>query len=49
MASVRNINDALRLLPSFKRKHTVLLFTTDGPNWEDTKERIEDFIKLHQI
>ena len=49
MASVRDINDALRLLPSFKRKHSVLLFTTDGANWEDTKERIEDFIKLHQI
>lgn len=49
LASVKNINDALSLLPTFKRKHAVLLFTTDGQNWEIAKESIEEFIKLHQI
>ena len=48
VASVSNLEDALRLLNSFKQKNTVLLFTASGDNWETQKELFENFLSIHQ-
>jgi hypothetical protein len=48
VASVSNLQDALRLLSSFKQKNTVLLFTASGNNWEEQKELFDNFLSIHQ-
>jgi len=55
LASIKNIfgvnsmEDAFRLLKSFKKKNAVLLFTASGENWKDNKETFEEFLDIHQI
>jgi len=49
IAAVKDLNDALRLLPSFKRKNSVLFFTAEGENWEDAKRAFDNFLSIHQI
>ncbi len=49
IAAVKNLEDALKLLPSFKRKNAVLFFTANGGNWEDAKREFDNFLAIHQL
>jgi len=48
IASVSNLEDALRLLSSFKQRNAVLLFTASGEDWELSKETFEKYLSIHQ-
>ena len=48
VAGVNSIEDAFRLLKSFKKKNAVLLFSASGEDWKESKSTFEEFLSIHQ-
>jgi hypothetical protein len=47
-AGVNSLEDALKLLRSFKFKNAVLLFSASGDEWKEDKQTFESFLNIHQ-
>jgi hypothetical protein len=48
VTTTENLNDSLTFLKDNKQEKHALLFTANGPNWNDYKTAFEQFVKLHQ-
>lgn len=42
------IDDALKMLQTFKKENGILLFTSKGNNWKKDMETFESFLDIHQ-
>lgn len=43
-----NLEDSLELLHSLKKRNGILLFTSSGENWHETKNKFEAFLEINQ-
>jgi hypothetical protein len=44
----KEIDDALKMLKTFKKENGILLFTAKGENWKKDKNSFELFLDIHQ-